>query len=356
MSPIADLLANYNYTVDKSETGTITGNLTITYTYTKKIAIVIVHHINTDGDKIADDVTFTVEFGNTYTTNVSDSIPANYEFLSKTDNYTDTASQARIEVTYTYQKKDPSLNSVISIVDGDDTITNDSKKSDYKINYSADIDDFIGGAQIVIVNKLPYPIDPDQSNLDGGIYDPATNTIKWIIDTSIQNVPETVTVEKNISVVFTDVVSTDRVATNTVEGTITLDTNKTRTSSGSATLAVKIMGYATVHYYVEGTTTKVKADDNLSGLVGDTFSVEIPEIEGYEIVKVEVRAAAVNTYTFKDQAQDIVISYRALPEPEPEPEEPVNPSTASDVNLIPVFGVFTGVAVGLFAILRRRRI
>ena len=148
------------------------------------------------------------------------------------------------------------------------------------------------------------------------------------------------------------------VATNTVEGTITLDTNKTRTSSGSATLAVKIMGYATVHYYVEGTTTKVKADDNLSGLVGDTFSVEIPEIEGYEIVKVEVRAAAVNTYTFKDQAQEIVISYRALPEPEPEPEpeEPVNPSTASDVNLIPVFGVFTGVAVGLFAILRRRRI
>ena len=358
VSPIADLLANYDYTVDKSETGTITGNLTITYTYTKKIATVIVHHINTDGDKIADDVTFTVEFGNTYTTNVSDSIPANYEFLSKTDNYTDTASQARIEVTYTYQKKDPSLNSVISIVDGDDTITNDSKKSDYKINYSADIDDFIGGAQIVIVNKLPYPIDPDQSNLDGGIYDPVTNTIKWIINTSIQNVPETVTVEKNISVVFTDVVSTDRVATNTVEGTITLDTNKTRTSSGSATLAVKIMGYATVHYYVEGTTTKVKADDNLSGLVGDTFSVEIPEIEGYEIVKVEVRAAAVNTYTFKDQAQEIVISYRALPEPEPEPEpeEPVNPSTASDVNLIPVFGIFTGVAVGLFAILRRRRI
>lgn len=116
------------------------------------------------------------------------------------------------------------------------------------------------------------------------------------------------------------------------------------------------MGYATVHYYVESTTTKVKADDNLSGIVGDTFSVEIPEIEGYEIVKVEVRAAAVNTYTFKDQAQDIVISYRALPEPEPEPEEPVNPSTTSDVNLIPVFGVFTGVAVGLFAILRRRRI
>ena len=118
------------------------------------------------------------------------------------------------------------------------------------------------------------------------------------------------------------------------------------------------MGYATVHYYIEGTTNSVKNDDHLSGLVGDTFSVEIPEIDGYEVVKVEVRAAAVNTYTFKDQAQEIVISYRALPEPEPEPEpeEPVNPSTTSDINLVPVFGVFAGVAIGLFTILRRRRI
>ena len=357
-SPVAELLVNYNYTVDKDETGTISGNLTVTYTYTKKIATVIVHHVNTEGETIAGDVTFTVEYGETYTTTVADNIPANYEFLSRTDNYTDTASQARIEVTYTYQKKDPSLNSTISIIDGDDTITNDSKKSDYKVNYTANVDDFIGDAQIVIVNQLPYPIDPDQSNLDGGVYDPATNTIKWIVDTEVTEAPKAIAIEKNVSVVFTGVVSTDRVATNTVEGTITLDTNKTRTTSGSATLAVKIMGYATVHYYIEGTTNSVKNDDHLSGLVGDTFSVEIPEIDGYEIVKVEVRVAAVNTYTFKDQAQEIVISYRALPEPEPEPEpeEPVNPSTTSDINLVPVFGVFAGVAIGLFTILRRRRI
>ena len=65
--PSSSLTTEYNYTADKAETGTISGDVTITYTYTRKTFTVTVHHIYADGTPFADDDTVTVEYGQSYT-------------------------------------------------------------------------------------------------------------------------------------------------------------------------------------------------------------------------------------------------------------------------------------------------
>lgn len=55
---------------------------------------------------------------------------------------------------------------------------------------------------------------------------------------NIATVSETVNLNKVISLTFVNVPHTDRVAVNGVTATITLDTDKTRTVSADATLAV----------------------------------------------------------------------------------------------------------------------
>ena len=65
--PSSSLTTAYDYTADKSETGTIKGDITITYTYTKKIFNITVHHVYADGSEFAADDTTTVEYGGSYT-------------------------------------------------------------------------------------------------------------------------------------------------------------------------------------------------------------------------------------------------------------------------------------------------
>ena len=65
--PASDLTTAYNYTTDKSESGIVSGDVTVTYTYTKKTFSVTVHHVKVDGSPFANDDTDTVEYGDSYT-------------------------------------------------------------------------------------------------------------------------------------------------------------------------------------------------------------------------------------------------------------------------------------------------
>ncbi len=49
----------------------------------------------------------------------------------------------------------------------------------YTINYTATINNFVGKAEITIVDKLPYEIDVANSNLDNGQYNQEEKTITW---------------------------------------------------------------------------------------------------------------------------------------------------------------------------------
>ena len=346
-NPNSELESMYTHTPESSITETITGEKTFTFVYVKRVATIIVHHVDEAGGTLAPDVTFTKLYGDNYTTEVSDQIPGNYEFASRTSNHADIAMSTPIEVTYSYQKKDASLSSSIEIVDGADTLGNDTQTSAYELVFNANISDFIGGATIEIVDTLPYAIDPENSELDGGIYDPATNTITWNESVEITEVPQTVSKTKSVSLSFVNVPHADRSAMNTVSATITLDTNKTRTVNTDEQLTVAFYGEATVHYYLENTTDSVSADANLRGLVGESFTVDPVEIEGYELVENDNS----QIYVFADEAQEITYYYRAKEIP-PVPE---NPNTNGGFNILPGIGVGAATILGFALVTKRRR-
>ena len=328
-SPIADNHYTYELTAG-SATGTVTSNIEVTYTYTRKIATVTVHHVDENGDPLANDVVFTVPYGERYETNQSTDIPANYELAGKSDNYTGTAETDTIEVTYRYQKKDPNLSSTIKIKDGNDTLTNDSSISEYSIDYSAAVDGYLGRADITITNTLPYPINLDESNLDGGTYDPDTNTITWTHSVNVTTVPQTVNFTKSLKIVFREVNANDRAVPNRASATITLENGKDRTATDDVVINVEIKGAAIVHYYLSGTTTSIKDDLRLSGLVGDEFTVSVVEINGYELVS----SAPAKTYRYTTDTQEIVFEYTKVipPSPDPTPDNPVT----SDNHILPI--------------------
>ena len=65
--PSSALTTEYDYTADKSEHGVVSGDVTVTYTYTRKKFNVTVHHIYADGSEFAPDDTTVVEYGGSYT-------------------------------------------------------------------------------------------------------------------------------------------------------------------------------------------------------------------------------------------------------------------------------------------------
>lgn len=97
--------------VPSNATGVYTPTETvITYYYrVKDSAGVIVHHIDTETkEKIAPDVIIPAEgtgkYGDSYTTEVSEEIPANYEYVARTDNWEGTMIDKLTEVTYEYKR------------------------------------------------------------------------------------------------------------------------------------------------------------------------------------------------------------------------------------------------------------
>ena len=117
----------------------------------------------------------------------------------------------------------------------DDTVS-------YTIGYTAEVDmGYTGNSTITIVDTLPYEIDTSKTySLDGGTYNssaktitwtgtynPSTNRITWSDNTTTNlsaqiGTTNTITVTKNVSLVFADIDLTETSMTNEVEGRITL--------------------------------------------------------------------------------------------------------------------------------------
>ncbi|MBO4855145.1 MucBP domain-containing protein, partial [Candidatus Saccharibacteria bacterium] len=345
-----------NYTSELTEgtaSGTVNGNIEVTYTYTRKIATIIVHHVDENGNPFVgvDDVIFTRPFGDNYETEASTDIPANYEFASRTNNHAGVVSSTPIEVTYRYQKKDPNLSTTVKIKNGNDTLTNESSTSEYDVVYNATVDGFYGSATIEIVNKLPYPVDQDNSDFGGGIYDPETNTITWTETVDVDTVPKNITITKPVKIVFKNVDPNDRAVNNRVSATTTLDTGKERTSTGDATISVKYTSKAIVHYYLKDTETSIKDDKEYAGLVGDEFTVKAVKIKGYKLVD----SSPAKTYYFTTEVQEIIFEYTKIEPPAPTPK-PENPNTDDGFSPLAFIGFSLFSTIGIGLVLRSLRL
>ena len=89
------------------------------------------------------------------------------------------------EVTYEYRLVDPNITNQDIGKTATASIDNPKAQIEYGINYTTTIENYIGRAQVTIVDTLPYKIDVAKSSLNGGTYDEESQTHIQILKVEI---------------------------------------------------------------------------------------------------------------------------------------------------------------------------
>ena len=182
-----------------------------------------------NGEEIQDTIIEKAE-GERYETTPASNVKQNYELVEEeTEGETQGIVNKYDEenpqiVTYYYKLKEPTVTNTVEKT-GTDRITSARQEVNYTINYTANVTDYIGNAEVTIVDTLPYAIDEDNSDLQGGIYDSDSHTITWIenvSDLDSYNGKRTVNITKNIKVVYVGLDMSQEKITNNVKGSIHL--------------------------------------------------------------------------------------------------------------------------------------
>ncbi len=172
---------------------------------------VLVHHYKENTtEKLSEDVLINGEIGDNYTTQVASDIPANYEVINATpEKYTGTMAPEQIVVTYYYNLKEPTITSQNITKNATPTIENLTDEITYNISYKVSLVDYIGDAEVTIVDTLPYGIDISNSDIANGTYNSQNNTITWVETikdiNSYENKNSDITINKTIKVVYTGI-------------------------------------------------------------------------------------------------------------------------------------------------------
>ena len=206
--------------------GTMTKDtIEVIYYYKLKATSVLVHHYKENTtEKLSNDVTINGKVGESYTTQVATDIPQNYELVATPTNATGTMTEDQIVVIYYYRLKTPSVTNNITKT-GTDRITVANQEMSYTVTYTAEVTDYIGNAEVTIVDTLPYAIDEAKSDLAGGTYDSASKTITWkenVSDINSYTGNRTVNVTKTFKVVYVDLDMNQEKVVNNVKGNIKL--------------------------------------------------------------------------------------------------------------------------------------
>ena len=252
------------------ERGKAESNCSISYNMPSEIQVsdVLVHHYiegtttrvpSKNGGVVADQ-TIPGLPGMSYTTSASSDIQGNYVLSKTPSNASGTIGDSRKVVTYYYKLKDPyTEKNQITKTSTLSKITDVSQSVPYTITYSATVKDYVGSADITIVDTLPYKIDTAKSNLNGGTYNDTNKTITWKINATgiVANSSEQMNITKNITVVYKDLNVTVSPVTNKVTGTLELKTpSKTFTTQDTEDIPTEFLKNVTV--------TKVWSDSNNS--------------------------------------------------------------------------------------------
>ena len=264
-------------------------DIVVTYYYKKKEANLNIKYLDCSTNReIANATNATLYYGDNYdadTYEISVSIPENYNrtSASKSNNYRGIVSDDNINVSYCYNKKDSNINTEIT-VSGTDKITSSSDKVSYKIDYNAIFTDYIGDYNITIVDTLPYNIDINNSDLDGGIYNARNKTITWNITGNINSYQnDRYSITKNIELKFTDIDIEEDLMINHVSGNIVTD-DKNITVETNCNTYIDIKGTINVRYLNDSKEELIPSIES-TGKVGKEYELIKKDIEGYKIIK-----------------------------------------------------------------------
>ena len=263
---------------------------------------VLVHHYKEGtSEKLSEDVTINGEIGDKYTTEVANDIPQNYEVVSTPSNASGNMVASQTVVTYYYRLKTPTVNEQSINKNGTEKIENLTDEITYDIVYKATLEDYIGEAEVTIVDKLPYQIVVDSSDLAGGKYDATGKTITWtetIKDiNSYENKNNEITINKTIKVVYTGINQGTTNIKNVVTGKIKTKTPEKEFDEVTANETT------TTEFTVNIPVSKVWEDDsNKLGQRPTKVTFKLVGSDGREYTKELEKPGTAGSSTTQDQS------------------------------------------------------
>lgn len=288
-------------------------NVTVDLYYRLKTSTITIKYLEeTTNKELAETYTKSMKYTEVYNaTEIRDEagVPKNYNLVrheSSTGVLSGTISEPSILIIFYYEKKDPKLETSVSKT-GTKEITRKDAEVGYKLNYKAVIKDYIGNAKVTYIDKLPYEIDEEKSDISGGKYNKETKTIIWEETYEKINMEKEITFTKEIKVVYTGIENTDRIMTNEIETTIKLD-NKESTVTSDYDTDIKIPGEIVIHYYDKETKEKLAKDIEKTDLIGNQYVSEEKEFEGYKLVS----KPESNVHIYKEKKQEFSYEYEKI--------------------------------------------
>ena len=214
--------------------------VTLDITNTKTKGTVVTHHyiegttnkVPSNNGSVVEDVVQTGILGDMYATKEAENVAPKYEFVSAEGETSGKIVEGTTEVIYYYRLKSPTIETpVITKESSIEKVTEEGENIDYTINYKTTIKDYIGDAEVKIVDELPYEIDENKAyNLEGGVYNEENKTITWIeeisgIDTYTNGEKE-IEITKKINFSYINEDYSQKNIVNNVIGTINLKTSE----------------------------------------------------------------------------------------------------------------------------------
>ena len=288
-------------------------NVTVDLYYRLKTSTLTIKYLEeTTNKELAETYTKSMKYTEVYNaTEIRDKagVPKNYNLVrheSSTGVLSGTISEPSVLIIFYYEKKDPKLETSVSKT-GTKEITRKDEEVEYKLNYKAVIKDYIGDAKVTYIDKLPYEIDEEKSDISGGKYNKETKTIIWEETYEKINMKKEITFTKEIKVVYIGIEDTDRIMTNEIETTIKLD-NKENTVTSDYDTNIKIPGEIVIHYYDKETKEKLAKDIEKTDLIGNQYVSEEKEFEGYKLVS----KPESNVHIYKEKKQEFSYEYEKI--------------------------------------------
>ena len=303
---------------------------------TREKGKVLVHHYIYDEKdnkyteaKIAEDEEIIGEIGENYETKPSEKVPSNYECINeKPEGHTGTIEKKTKEINYYYKLKATKTegngnSNIITDIEKDkegNWVIKVGEEIEYEVKYEVKIEDYIGKATIKVKAELPKgtKIDLDKSDLNGGRYEEAINTITWTkevenIDTFVNGAyAETIT--KNIKIVYAENYTLED-ANLKITGNIITYYPDDYPEKGGETLPDNNqnenpedkMGKVIVRY-VDVETEEGAYEYEITGKIGEPYETKEKEIKYYVLVRSEGNTKGEIT----EQQQVVTYYYRKL--------------------------------------------
>ena len=153
---------------------------------------------------------------------------------------------------------------------------------------------------------MPYHIDPDKSDLDGGDYDPTTNTITWI-DKISDNSDAKLDIKHSIKLVFTDIDYTQDTMKNEITAKLSLyDLDIKDEASDEIISKIDANGTITIKYIDEYSKQSIADDVVISDRIGKKVDISkyIKEFQDYQLPSINPRME------IKAENQEVSIMYK----------------------------------------------